>query len=150
MFNNCTTCGEPYTKIPTERANSCSNGFHCCRDCVWSNGIVIEACTDHTNKDTPMKVLKRVLVREVHISHREVEVDENATEEEIIRAGLGGDELFCEYSHTMDEFNHTIEDVEPLGPSESEINTDEIVGLPTLKQQSPSEVLRRLMYSEWE
>ena len=82
-----------------------------------------------------MKVLKRVLIREVHISHREIEVDENATEEEIIRAGLeNGDEVFCEYSHTMNESNHTIENIEPRAPA----------------TESPSEVLRRLMYSQRE
>ena len=58
---NCTTCGEPYTKIPTERANYCSNSFHCCRECVWYDGKVVEARkdheSDHKTKDLQMKVL---------------------------------------------------------------------------------------------
>lgn len=34
-LETCPTCKEPYSKPPTRRARFCSNGFHCCRDCVW-------------------------------------------------------------------------------------------------------------------
>jgi hypothetical protein len=44
----CSTCGEPYDKGAT---TSCSNSFHCCRDCVWQDGRVIETCNDHSPRN---------------------------------------------------------------------------------------------------
>lgn len=50
--DQCGTCKEPYSKIPTFRAMICSNSFHCCRDCVWENGKMINDCGDsHFNDD---------------------------------------------------------------------------------------------------
>lgn len=40
----CPTCKEPYSQVPTKRASYCSNGFHCCRNCIWKNGKVIQRC----------------------------------------------------------------------------------------------------------
>ena len=43
----CSTCGKPYCKPSYDEPQFCSNGFHCCRDCVWVNGrrtIVCEPC----------------------------------------------------------------------------------------------------------
>jgi hypothetical protein len=43
----CPTCDEPYYVPPTFRAMICSNGFHCCRDCIWKDGKVIKDCGQH-------------------------------------------------------------------------------------------------------
>lgn len=43
----CATCDEPYTEPPTARAMICSNGFHCCRQCMWSDGRVTQHCPLH-------------------------------------------------------------------------------------------------------
>ena len=51
-----------------------------------------------------------VEIREVHISHREVEVPDNATHEEIIAAAAECDEEYLEFSHTLDS-EHTIKDI---------------------------------------
>lgn len=49
-----------------------------------------------------------VLVREVHVSHREVEAD--SPEQALDKAQQGeGDEVFLEYSHTMDRDTWTVE-----------------------------------------
>lgn len=39
----CSTCGELYKK---NEISGCSNGFHCCRDCVWDNGVITDMCED--------------------------------------------------------------------------------------------------------
>jgi hypothetical protein len=41
----CPTCDEPYDKGAT---TSCSNSFHCCRDCEWQDGRVVNTCNDHS------------------------------------------------------------------------------------------------------
>lgn len=43
----CTTCGEPYG---TEIGHFCSNGFHCCRDCIHYLGKTIYYC-DHCQNE---------------------------------------------------------------------------------------------------
>jgi hypothetical protein len=47
----CDTCGEPYSKTPTFRALICSNGFHCCRDCVWREGRREKLCDRHAAEE---------------------------------------------------------------------------------------------------
>ena len=42
--DKCSTCGGTYSKGVL---TFCSNGFHCCRDCVWEDGMVTQACSDH-------------------------------------------------------------------------------------------------------
>ena len=49
----------------------------------------------------------RVLVREVHVSHRIVEAP--GPEEAKIIAAMEGDEDYCEYSHTLDADTWTVE-----------------------------------------
>lgn len=39
----CSTCSKPYNKF---EISICSNSFHCCRDCKWSMGRVIEVCSE--------------------------------------------------------------------------------------------------------
>lgn len=51
-----------------------------------------------------------VLVREVHVSHREVEADSEAEALEKV-AGGEGDETFLEYSHTLDTNTWQVEGV---------------------------------------
>ncbi len=40
----CKTCKEAYTMPPSERANLCSNSFHCCHDCIYIDGKVVQLC----------------------------------------------------------------------------------------------------------
>ena len=62
------------------------------------------------NKEFITEIMKhRVLIREVHISHREVELPKTATREEILEAAENAEEVFLEYSHTLDSENTTIE-----------------------------------------
>jgi len=45
----CVTCAEPYSNPCTPLAMLCSNGFHCCRECVWDNGkrtTLCDVCND--------------------------------------------------------------------------------------------------------
>lgn len=58
-------------------------------------------------------MIKRVLIREVHYSHRVVDVPEGTSNEDIIRAALDEPEQYLEYSHTMDSQHHTVEPEEP-------------------------------------
>lgn len=39
--NQCSTCGRPYDPSVL---NFCSNGFHCCRDCIWEDGRRLKMC----------------------------------------------------------------------------------------------------------
>jgi len=39
----CPTCGEPYRKGVI---TVCSNAFHCCRDCFWSEGRRLKLCPE--------------------------------------------------------------------------------------------------------
>ena len=39
----CPTCGKPYEPGVT---TLCSNGFHCCRDCVWQDGKRLLICAE--------------------------------------------------------------------------------------------------------
>ena len=50
-----------------------------------------------------------VQVREVHISHREVDAESASEAIDLVRRG-DGDETFCEYSHTMDSETWSVED----------------------------------------
>jgi hypothetical protein len=43
----CPTCGEPYSRDPSPRASICSSGFHCCRDCAWVDGSLVQPCAHH-------------------------------------------------------------------------------------------------------
>ena len=52
-----------------------------------------------------------VAVREVHISHREVEVSDDASREEIIEAAMNFEEDHLEFSHTMDSEHITVEEI---------------------------------------
>ena len=47
----CSTCGIPYSKVPVFQAAICSNGFHCCRDCVWENGRRTTICEFHLSEE---------------------------------------------------------------------------------------------------
>ena len=49
---HCTTCGELYEMpIPLKsRAQFCSNGFHCCRECTWVDGSRTEYCELHKDE----------------------------------------------------------------------------------------------------
>lgn len=38
----CTTCGEEYRKEMT----FCSNPFHCCKDCIWLDGVRTSTCLE--------------------------------------------------------------------------------------------------------
>lgn len=49
MTDSCSTCQEPYSKVPSVRASVCSNSFHCCRDCTWVDGRRTACCVDHLN-----------------------------------------------------------------------------------------------------
>ena len=44
----CEICNEPYTTLKDmgARAIFCSSSFHCCRNCKWQNGKIIEECQD--------------------------------------------------------------------------------------------------------
>jgi len=50
-----------------------------------------------------------VAIREVHVSHREVEAE---TREEAIRLAEDAEETFLEYSHTLDSEHTTVEEME--------------------------------------
>jgi hypothetical protein len=52
-----------------------------------------------------------VAVREVHISHREVEVPDDASREEILKAAEDFEDDYLEYSHTLDSEYTTIEEI---------------------------------------
>lgn len=46
MKELCPTCRRPYVK-PSERTRCfCSNGFHCCRECVRVEGKLVRLCHD--------------------------------------------------------------------------------------------------------
>lgn len=49
----------------------------------------------------------RVLIREVHVSHRIVEA---SSRDEALELVGDADEVFCEYSHTLPKETWTIED----------------------------------------
>lgn len=44
--NKCHTCGNTYSKPPSGFAIFCSSSFHCCRDCIWEQGQIIEMCEE--------------------------------------------------------------------------------------------------------
>ena len=44
----CRTCGDEYTK-PSDLLVTCSNAFHCCRDCKWQGGQKVVVCADHAD-----------------------------------------------------------------------------------------------------
>ena len=52
-----------------------------------------------------------VLVREVHISHMEVEADSPEEAIEKVKEGEG-DEATCEYSHTLDDDTWSVDDAD--------------------------------------
>lgn len=51
-----------------------------------------------------------VLIREVHVSHREVEAP---TKEEAMKVASDAEEHFLEYSHTLDQDTWTVERKDP-------------------------------------
>jgi hypothetical protein len=56
-----------------------------------------------------------VMIREVHVSHRTVEAED---EKEAIEQAGGGTETYLEYSHTLDPDTWTVEKIEEEnGPS---------------------------------
>lgn len=60
-----------------------------------------------------------VKVEEVHISHMLIEAD---TEEQALEHWTEGDELRCEYHHTVDDFNREVEEFNPLDYSGEELS----------------------------
>lgn len=68
-----------------------------------------------------------VNIREVHVSAREVEADSVEHALELIRAGEG-DEVSCEYSHTLSEDTWSVEDAD--GNEVREQYSHEIPGVP--------------------
>ena len=40
--DECSTCHKSYDKY--DPMCFCSNGFHCCRNCEWSEGRVVKSC----------------------------------------------------------------------------------------------------------
>lgn len=52
-----------------------------------------------------------VAVREVYISHREVEVPDGTSLEEILKAAEDFEDDYLEYSHTLDSEYTTIEEI---------------------------------------
>lgn len=51
-----------------------------------------------------------VAIREVHVSHREIEAD--SPDDAIEKVFYGdGEEVLCEYSHTLDSDTWTVEEV---------------------------------------
>lgn len=44
--NKCSTCNGTYE----ENNTFCSNSFHCCRDCVWSEGVITAPCDKHNKQ----------------------------------------------------------------------------------------------------
>ena len=56
-----------------------------------------------------------VLVREVHVSHREVEAkDEKEALKKIVEDNEFGEETYCEFSHTLDPEYWTVEPSSPV------------------------------------
>jgi hypothetical protein len=47
-MDRCSTCGGQYRKPSYDDHNYCSNGFHCCRDCVWLQGRITKRCPECT------------------------------------------------------------------------------------------------------
>lgn len=45
VYETCATCGRIYIKNDINCL--CSDPFHCCRDCVWQDGGVVERCDSH-------------------------------------------------------------------------------------------------------
>ena len=74
-----------------------------------SNGEISSepSCIYDMSNSTKKKFL--VLVREVHVSTMEVEAE---TIEEAINNASSGDELICEYSHTLHTDTWSVEDEE--------------------------------------
>ena len=58
-----------------------------------------------------MKIKYIVGIREVHISSREVEVEEGTSQEEIIQLAENAEEVEFEYCHTMDSDNHVVREL---------------------------------------
>lgn len=68
------------------------------------------------------KIFKRVLVAEVHYSHRIVEVLPGMTDADILAAAENAAEVFCEYSHTLQSDQHTIEEASEEDVAAAELN----------------------------
>ncbi len=73
--STCSTCGELYTKVPTWRASICSNGFHCCRDCVWVGGQRLQPCLDHKPEEVEDQTRAKLgeAYRKIRLLEREIQ-----------------------------------------------------------------------------